>query len=128
MEVVNPKLSNISLLKKFSRSLINNQNKQNNQTDPLVSSEVEKNPKLETTTTTFTKLEFSKTNLFFKSLPNQISFDNLRIKNTGTTCIYFKWQKLIKPFNLPEKKSDGIDRFFCHYVIFYNLVGIEALP
>lgn len=73
-------------------------------------------PKLETTSTTFTKIEFNKNTLFFRSEPNKISFDKVRIKNIGTTCIYFKWQKLSKPFVLPEKRSDGIDRFFCHYV------------
>jgi hypothetical protein len=110
MEVINSK----QILRKYSKQLDNNLN----ELPVSTTIEAEKNQKLEITTTTFTKLEFSKTNLFFKSLPNQISFDNLRIKNTGTTCIYFKWQKLIKPFNLPEKKSDGIDRFFCHYVKF----------
>jgi hypothetical protein len=81
------------------------------------------NGRLETTETTFTKIEFSKYNLFFKSTPNQISYDKVKIKNTGTTCIYFKWQKLVKPFNLQDKKSDGIDRFFCHYVIIiYNII------
>ncbi len=83
---------------------------------------------LDTATTTFTKIDFDKMDLFFKSLPNQISFDKVKIKNTGTTCIYFKWQKLIKPFNIPEKKSDGIDRFFCHYVYFLNLGGLETFP
>lgn len=72
--------------------------------------------KMETTETTFTKIEFNKFNLFFRSTPNEISYDRVRIKNTGTTCIYFKWQKIIKQFNLPDKKNDGIDRFFCHYV------------
>jgi hypothetical protein len=71
---------------------------------------------LETTETTFSKLEFDKYNLFFRTTPNVISFDRVKIKNTGTTCIYYKWQKNSKNYNLPEKKSDGIDRFFCHYV------------
>ena len=84
----------------------------------------EKEIKYEENPQTFTKLEFDKMNLFFKSLPNKISYDKVKIKNTGTTCIYFKWHKYVKPFNLPEKKSDGIDRFFCHYVriIIINLV------
>jgi len=71
---------------------------------------------LESTETTFTKIEFDKFNLFFKSIPNKISYDKVKIKNIGTTCVYFKWQKYVKGFNLPDKKSDGIDRFFCHYV------------
>ncbi len=71
---------------------------------------------LESTETTFTKIEFDKFNLFFKCIPNQISYDKVRIKNLGTTCIYFKWQKLVKGFNISHKKSEGIDRFFCHYV------------
>ena len=38
--------------------------------------------------------------------------------------VFFKWLKLNKAYNLPDKKSDGIDRFFCHYVkiSFYNLL------
>lgn len=67
--------------------------------------------------TIFTSLEFSKNNMFFKSEPNKIAFDSLEIKNTGTTCIYYKWQKVCKNTTsyLPEKKGDGIDKFFCHY-------------
>ena len=80
-------------------------------------SRFERVKKLETTETTFSKLEFDKFNLFFRSIPNKISYDKVKIKNIGTTCIYFKWQKLARGFNLPDKKSDGIDRFFCHYVI-----------
>jgi hypothetical protein len=76
---------------------------------------------LETTQTTFSKLDFDKYNLFFRSTPSKISFDQVKVKNSGTTCIYFKWQKVIKPFNITDKKSDGIDRFFCHYVIIKNL-------
>ena len=64
------------------------------------------------------KLEFNKTNLFFRSEPYKIAYDSINVKNTGTTCIYFKWQKVIKPYNLQEKKYDGIDKFFCHYVIY----------
>ena len=79
---------------------------------------------LEINQTTFSKLEFDKHDLFFRSFPNKINFDKVLIKNTGTTCIYFKWLKLNKAYNLPDKKSDGIDRFFCHYVkiSFYNLL------
>lgn len=64
---------------------------------------------------TYSKIEFNKVNLFFWSNPNTIGADNVVIKNTGKTCIYFKWQKCNKPFALDLKKSDGIDRFFCHY-------------
>lgn len=64
----------------------------------------------------FTKLEIDKSNLFFRTVPNKICFDKLILKNIGTTCVYFKWRKKAKNFNISEKKSDGIDRFFCHYV------------
>jgi hypothetical protein len=62
------------------------------------------------------RLEITKNNLFFRSTPNKITFDKVTVRNTGTTCVYFKWKKKIKPFNIQDKKSDGIDRFFCHYV------------
>jgi hypothetical protein len=68
-----------------------------------------------------TRLEITKNSLFFRSTPNIIAFDNLTVKNTGTTCVYFKWKKKIKPFNLEDKRSDGIERFFCHYVIYNNI-------
>lgn len=63
----------------------------------------------------FTSLKFTKNDLFFRSKPNEISFDSVIITNTGTTCIYFKWQKNNKSNKLIEKKGDGIDKFFCHY-------------
>ena len=63
----------------------------------------------------FSNIEFNKHELFFYSLPNIMAFDSVTIKNTGKTCIYYKWQKNNKPFILEEKKSDGIDRFYCHY-------------
>jgi len=50
------------------------------------------------------KLEFNKVNLFFRSVPFKIAYDSINVKNTGTTCIYFKWQKVLKPFLLQEKK------------------------
>jgi hypothetical protein len=69
----------------------------------------------------FTRLDISKSNLFFRSTPNKIAFDKFTVRNTGTTCVYLKWKKKIKPFNIQDKKSDGIDRFFCHYVNFINI-------
>ena len=64
---------------------------------------------------TYSKIEFNKNVLFIKTLPNQIGFDSVKIKNTGKTCVYFKWQKENLQFKLEDKKSDGIDRFYCHY-------------
>ena len=64
---------------------------------------------------TYSKIEFNKNVLFIKTLPNQIGFDSVKIKNTGKTCVYFKWQKEDLQFKLEDKKSDGIDRFYCHY-------------
>ncbi|MCQ2818673.1 MAG: phosphoglycerate kinase [archaeon] len=58
---------------------------------------------------------FNSHNLFIRSIPNKIGFDKVSITNTGNTCIYFKWQKKEISFELKEKKSEGIDRFFCHY-------------
>ena len=64
---------------------------------------------------TYSKITFNKHELFFNSLPNIMAFDSVVIKNTGRTCVYYKWQKNNKMFKLEEKKSDGIDRFFCQY-------------
>ena len=64
---------------------------------------------------TYSNIVFNKHELFFNSLPNIMAFDSVIIKNTGKTCIYYKWQKNNKSFKLDDKKSDGIDRFYCHY-------------
>jgi hypothetical protein len=60
-------------------------------------------------------IEFDKHQLFFHSQPNVMAYDTVTIKNTGKTCIYYQWQKNSSSFQLEEKKSDGMDRFFCHY-------------
>ena len=52
----------------------------------------------------FSNIEFNKHELFFYSLPNIMAYDSVTIKNTGKTCIYYKWQKNNKPFILEEKK------------------------
>ena len=67
------------------------------------------------TESTYSNIAFNKHELFFNSLPNIMAFDSVIIKNTGKTCIYYKWQKNNKSFQLEDKKSDGIDRFYCHY-------------
>ena len=69
----------------------------------------------EDTNSTYSNIEFNKHELFFYSLPNIMAYDSVTIKNTGKTCVYYKWQKNNKPFILEEKKSDGMDRFYCHY-------------
>ena len=60
-------------------------------------------------------IEFDKHQLFFHSKPDVMAYDTVTIKNTGKTCIYYQWQKNSSSFQLEEKKSDGMDRFFCHY-------------
>ena len=67
------------------------------------------------TESTYSNIAFNKHELFFNSLPNIMAFDSVIIKNTGKTCIYYKWQKNNKSFQLEDKRSDGIDRFYCHY-------------
>ena len=60
-------------------------------------------------------IELDKHQLFFHSQPIQMAYDTVTIKNTGKTCIYYQWQKSSKGFQLEDKRSDGMDRFFCHY-------------
>ena len=64
---------------------------------------------------TYSKIEFDKHNLFIRTLPNQIGYDSVTIKNTGKTCVYFKWQKKNTQFQLEDKRSDGFGKFYCHY-------------
>ena len=64
---------------------------------------------------TYSNIDFNTHTLFFKSSPNETAFDTVTIKNTGKTCVYFKWEKNLIPSQIKEIKSDGIDRFFCHY-------------
>ena len=78
----------------------------------------ENNPKeeeLDNMAQTNCNIEFDKHQLFFHSLPNQIAYDTVTIKNTGKTCIYYQWVKTSNSFQLEDKRSDGMDRFFCHY-------------
>ena len=70
---------------------------------------------LENLTPTNSFIELDKHQLFFHSQPNQIAYDTVTIKNTGQTCVYYQWQKSSKAFQLEDKRSDGMDRFFCHY-------------
>ena len=60
-------------------------------------------------------IELDKHQLFFHSQPNQIAYDTVTIKNKGQTCVYYQWQKSSNAFQLEDKRSDGMDRFFCHY-------------
>ena len=101
---------NSSLNKEDTITTENNDNKNNIDRDSFVGLDLIKG-----SNKVFTSLSFSKNNLFFKSKPKEIAFDTVTIKNIGTTCIYFKWQKNGNQNKIPEKKGDGIDKFFCHY-------------
>ena len=70
---------------------------------------------LENLIPTNSSIELDKHQLFFHSQPNQIAYDTVTIKNTGQTCVYYQWQKSSNAFKLEDKRSDGMDRFFCHY-------------
>ena len=70
---------------------------------------------LENLIPTNSSIELDKHQLFFHSQPNKIAYDTVTIKNTGQTCIYYQWQKSSNAFQLEDKRSDGMDRFFCHY-------------
>ena len=70
---------------------------------------------LESLIQTSCSIDLDKHQLFFHSQPNQMAYDTVTIKNTGKTCIYYQWQKTSNSFQLEDKRSDGIDRFFCHY-------------
>lgn len=37
------------------------------------------------------------------------------MKNTGTTTVTYEWKKIFRGDYIPSKKSDGIQRFYCHY-------------
>ena len=74
-----------------------------------------KNEKKEKEDPIQSSIEFDKHQLFFHSQPNIMAYDTVTIKNTGKTCIYYQWEKNSSSFQLEDKKSDGMDRFFCHY-------------
>ena len=37
------------------------------------------------------------------------------MKNCGTTAVTYEWKKIIRGDFISSKKSDGIQRFYCHY-------------
>ena len=37
------------------------------------------------------------------------------MKNTGSTTVTYEWKKIERGDYIPSKKSDGIQRFYCHY-------------
>lgn len=37
------------------------------------------------------------------------------MKNTGTTTVTYEWKKIFRGDYISSKKSDGIQRFYCHY-------------
>ena len=38
------------------------------------------------------------------------------VKNTGSTTVTYEWKKVQRQDFIPSKRSDGIQRFYCHYV------------
>ena len=65
------------------------------------------------TESTYSNIVFNKHELFFNSLPNEMAFDSVIIKNTGKTCVYYKWQKNNKKFKLEEKKQEPSFSVMC---------------
>lgn len=45
----------------------------------------------------------------------EVNTDQVIIKNTGSTTISYEWRKVLRDDFIPSKKSDQIQRFFCHY-------------
>ena len=37
------------------------------------------------------------------------------MKNVGTTAVTYEWKKIVRGDFISSKKSDGIQRFYCHY-------------
>jgi hypothetical protein len=44
-----------------------------------------------------------------------IKEDSVTVKNTGSTTVTYEWKKSIRGDHIPSKKSDFVQRFWCHY-------------
>ena len=78
---------------------------------------------------TYSNIVFNKHELFFNSLPNVMAFDSVVIKNTGKTCVYYKWQKNNKLFKLEEKKvTASIDFIVTTQTVKYSQMKKENSP
>ena len=38
------------------------------------------------------------------------------VSNVGTTTVTYDWRKVNRADYIQSKNSDGVQRFFCHYV------------
>ena len=45
-----------------------------------------------------------------------ISQDRVVVKNVGTTTVAYDWRKIQRGDFIQSKNSDGVQRFYCHYV------------
>lgn len=44
------------------------------------------------------------------------AFVSVVVKNQGSTTITYEWKKVQRGDHIASKKSDFMQRFFCHYV------------
>jgi hypothetical protein len=50
-----------------------------------------------------------------KSGLGQIMQDQVVVKNEGTTTVAYEWKKVQRGDFITSKKSDFVQRFYCHY-------------
>jgi len=61
------------------------------------------------------QLTFDKSYLCMIAPKGDIKADSVIVKNTGSTTVGYEWKKTIRGDHIPSKKSDFIQRFWCHY-------------
>jgi hypothetical protein len=61
------------------------------------------------------QLSFDKTFLFMHADLNQIKQDVVVVENIGSTTVTYEWKRVIRGDHVRAKKSDMVQRFFCHY-------------
>ena len=58
------------------------------------------------------QIVFDKQFLCMKSVGDEISTDQVTVRNVGTATIYYEWRKVERGDYIEAKNSDGIQRFF----------------
>ena len=73
------------------------------------------------------QLELSKAFLHMHTYVGKNEQDSLVVWNSGSSAVFYEWRKVKRPDYIMAKKSDGIQRFFCHYPRSVMLPGEEKV-
>ncbi|CAG9330827.1 unnamed protein product [Blepharisma stoltei] len=61
------------------------------------------------------QLMLSKSHLYMKAYISTTAGDEVSVTNNGTSAVFYEWRKFNRSDFIKAKRSDGINRFYCHY-------------